>query len=96
VDCIYATSGGNRGIEKAIKVAGLEGRTFIICHDLYPEVVEMLHSGIVMATIGQDLERQGYLAFKHMVDYLFFGIEPPSKKIYMNIDIRIKENAPAL
>ncbi len=94
IDCIYATSSGTEGIGKAIGELGLQDRTHIICHDLYPEILRMLREGMVWATLSQDLEKQGYLAFQHLVYYLLKGIDPPSKKILIEVDIRLKENMP--
>lgn len=94
IDCLYVTTGGLRGVGQAIKVSGLTKQTKIICYDLYPDIIELIHEGIILATICQGLGEQGYQSFKIIVNYLFYGELPKESKLFNEVDIRLLENTP--
>ena len=64
----------------------------MICYDMLDGIVEAVKRDIIDITIGQKEYIQGYLPVKLMYEYLTFGTLPPRKKIYTDIDIRVKEN----
>lgn len=96
IDCLYVTTGGIRGVGQAIKVADMSQHIKVICYDLFPEIIELIHEGTVVATICQGLVDQGYRSFKTIVDYLFYGESPGEKNLFTETEIRIRENAPKL
>jgi LacI family transcriptional regulator len=63
-----------------------------ICYDSMDGVVDAIKRDIVDVTIGQNEYLQGYLPVKLMYEYLTFGRQPPTEKIFTDIDIRVKEN----
>ena len=96
IDCLYVTTGGMRGVGQAIKIAGLADSIKVICYDLFPEIIELIHEGIVVATICQGLVEQGYRSFKIIVDILFYGELPKEKNLFSDTAIYLRENTPQL
>mgnify|MGYP000894025473 CR=1 FL=1 len=92
IDCLHVTTGGLEGVWQAIKLSGLGNKIKIICYDLYPDVVELIRQGVVLATICQGLNEQGYLSYKTLVNQLFYDELPNEKNLYSDVDIRLYEN----
>ncbi|MGI5849678.1 MAG: substrate-binding domain-containing protein [Christensenellales bacterium] len=94
IDYIYATAGGIRGAGKAIKMLNKADKVKMICHDIFPEVLELIREGIVSCTISQDNVEQGYRSVKILFEYLFYGEKPKKDYMHTAIDIRMVENMP--
>lgn len=90
---IYAAGGGQKSIADALSDSGRADNVVMIGHDLLPKTVEYLKSGVVNCSIGQEPYIQGYLPIEILTEYLLYNKIPKKRKLYTNIDIRIKENA---
>lgn len=92
VDGIYITGGGIAGLVRALEEKDMAGKVQVISHDITPVAQKFLKSGALHFTLGQDPQFQGYKSVSVLFDYLYRGILPEKKRIYTNIDIKMKTN----
>lgn len=92
ITALYVTGEGSIGVAHALKESGRRPDVKMICYDMLDDIVEAVKQDVIDITIGQQEYTQGYLPVKLMYEYLTFGTVPPRKKIYTDIDIRVKEN----
>lgn len=88
---VYITSGGQRGVCKAIEEAGRYDIT-VVTSDGTKTVQEYVRKGIIRATVMQEPEKQGYEAIHAGVYYLVYGELPDSKPALIRNEIYIEEN----
>jgi len=80
------------GAAQAIIDAGLEDKVHHICHDMVPELIDILKThGVADFMIGQSPQKQVLYAVKILADYLLFGKKPEKENINIAIDIRTKD-----
>jgi LacI family transcriptional regulator len=91
LDGIYITCGNVSEVGRAVQMLNQEKRLKIISFDLYPDIVELVKSGIVKFTIGQNLTAQGYRSLKTLFELIFYHKNPASS-FGTTIDIRLREN----
>ena len=89
---IYTTGEGEVGAARALRDSGRYMEVKMVCYDLLPEIVRAMEDDVVDVTIGQEEFQQGYLPVNLMYEYLTFGTKPPHRRIYTDINIRIREN----
>lgn len=87
---IYITGGGVAGVGSALEVAG-KTAVRVICHDLIPDSVSLLKSGVVDFVLGQEPALQGYQIVKTLFEYLVKDIKP-QKLIDIPVTISINES----
>jgi LacI family transcriptional regulator len=92
LDGIYVTCGNVSEVGRAVRMLNCEKYIKIISFDLYPEIAQLVHSGIINFTIGQNLPDQGYRGLKVLFDLVFANKAPTSTFIRTTIDIRMREN----
>lgn len=92
LDGVYVTCGNVSEVGRAVRIANREKDLKIICFDLYPNVVELVRSGVINFTIGQNLFFQGYQSLKVIFNRLFHNQMPEADFIRTPIDIRLREN----
>ena len=88
---LYLTGGGIAGIGTALDIARKTADIHVICHDLIPDSVELLKSGVVDFVLGQEPTLQGYQIVKTLFEYLVKDIQPP-KAIDIPVTITISES----
>lgn len=88
---IYITGGGVAGVGSALDIAGRTASVHVICHDLIPDSIALLQSGVVDFVLGQEPTLQGYQIVKTLFEYLVKDIEPP-KLIDIPVTIAINES----
>jgi ABC-type sugar transport system substrate-binding protein len=81
-----------REVGRAVSTLGFAGKVKIVCFDLYDDIRELVHQGVINCTIGQDLHRQGTLPVQLFFQYLYYNQALPCGKLFTPIDIRIPEN----
>ncbi len=89
---IYITGGGVGGLSKALQAAGAAHHVRVVSHDFVPETLDLLRTGVIDFTIGQDPFNQGYLPARILFDYLATHKLPESEFVRTRIDIRTGEN----
>jgi LacI family transcriptional regulator len=89
---IYITCGNVSEVGRAVRMLNCEKKIKIISFDLYPEIIQLVKSGVINFTIDQDLRAQGYRSLKALFDLVFTGKTPPATFIRTAIDIRMREN----
>ncbi|MGM0432503.1 MAG: LacI family DNA-binding transcriptional regulator [Spirochaetota bacterium] len=89
---IYLTGGGISGVGKALQEAGQAGRVKVICHDLIPDSIDLLRSGVVQLVIGQDPVSQGAVPIRILFDQLFRRNTPAQEYYDTGIDIFTADN----
>ena len=91
LSAVYITSGGQRGVCRAIEEAG---RTdiIVVTSDGTGTVREYVSKGIIRATVMQEPEKQGYEAMHAGVYYLIYGELPDSIPADIRNEIYIEEN----
>jgi LacI family transcriptional regulator len=92
IDGIYITCGNVSEVCRAVRLLNKEQAIKIISFDTYPEIVELVKSGIINFTIGQNLHAQGYRSLKVLFDRVFNNKEPDSAFVLTKIDIFLREN----
>lgn len=87
---IYITGGGVAGVGSALEIAK-KTSVRVICHDLIPDSVSLLKSGVVDFVLGQEPALQGYQIVKTLFEYLVKDIKP-QKLIDIPVTISINES----
>ena len=94
IDAIFLVAGGVYGAGTAIKkIIQKQQRTFkVISFDDVSTTRDLIRDGTILATICQQPVRQGRLAMSVLFDYLIDGVVPDNKKIFTDIQIKLKAN----
>ena len=94
---VYITSGKSIELCKFIKENELSERTVLVTFDVYPELNEYLKSGVITATIYQNLYKQAKNAFINLVKYVIGQIDvgnfispAPELVLKSNLDFYIR------
>ena len=75
---IYINTANSVPVLRAIEENGMWGRVRLITTDLFNELVPLIESGKILATLYQRPFTQGKLAFETLCRYLIEGIQPES------------------
>lgn len=73
---IYISTANSLAVVRAIEELGLLGRIPVVTSDLFPELVPLIESGAVLATLHQRPFTQGKMAFETLARYLLHGLQP--------------------
>jgi LacI family transcriptional regulator len=92
INGIFITSGRVKDVGQAVSTLGFSGRVSIVCFDLYDDIRELIHKGVIDCTIGQDLHKQGAYPVQLFFQRLYHNLPLPSGEIFTPIDIRVAEN----
>lgn len=92
INAVYFTAGGVYGGCKAIEDSVRKNDTVVITNDLVPTTRQYMEKGLIAATICQQPFQQGSLPLAILFAYLATGEMPASENIYVDVDIRIREN----
>ena len=92
INAFYFTAGGVYGGCRAIESSARQNDAIVITNDLVPTTREYMQKGLIAATICQQPSQQGSLPLSILFAYLTTGEMPVSENIYVDVDIRIKEN----
>lgn len=90
---VFTAAGSVWAVARAIRDAGMLGKVTHISFDLNAETLPALQDGSLTAVIGQESYKQGYQPIKLLFDYLVNGIEPPSRRMILQNEIFIQQNA---
>ena len=90
---VFTVAGSVWAVARAIKEAGMVGKVTHLAFDLNTETFPALQDGSLTAVIGQESFKQGYQPVKLLFDYLVNGIEPPSRRMIVQNEIFIQQNA---
>lgn len=88
---IYVNTSNSVGVIRAAAEADPQCKVAIVTTDLFPELVEPLRSGRILATIHQHPKKQGRIAFAILNQYLTQGTRPPPR-ITLNPQIVLRSN----
>lgn len=96
-DGIYITSGRSIELCRFLKENELADKTVLVTFDVYPELNEYLRSGVLTATIYQNLYKQAKNAFISLVKYVIGQIDvgsfispAPELVLRSNLDFYIR------
>ncbi|MEG1605343.1 MAG: substrate-binding domain-containing protein, partial [Clostridia bacterium] len=89
---IYVAGGGQQAAARALAQSGRAGQVKMVCHDMLPETVKYVKSGVVDFTIGQEAFVQGYMPVEILYEYHMFGRRPRLDTLFTRIDIRMQDN----
>lgn len=92
LDALYFAAAGAYGGVQALRERCGERMPVVIASDAVEETCRLIREGAVQATICQEPYRQGYEAFKHILEYLLSGRLPAQDKLYMQNEIKIVQN----
>lgn len=70
LSAIYITSGGSVGVCKALKELHMEEKIKVISHDMSPQALPYLKTGLIAFSIEQNGYDQGYQVVKVLFEYL--------------------------
>lgn len=91
VDCVYFAAAGAPGGVRAWLEHGKKGE-YVVASDATPDVVALLKTDQISATICQQPYLQGYQAMKHALSMVLFSKLPASEKLYTQSEIKLKYN----
>lgn len=91
IDSIYVVNPGNYKICEEIAKSECGQKIKIITNDVVKEQKRLMDEGIIVATIGQQPEKQGALPLQILFDYLGLGVEP-ERNYLTELTIYIKQN----
>jgi LacI family transcriptional regulator len=92
-DAIYISTANGLPVLRALEELKLLGRVQVITTDLYPELIPLLESGKVLATLYQRPEAQGKMAFETLLGHLM-DKEKPVKTHRFAPHIILRSNLP--
>jgi LacI family transcriptional regulator len=72
---IYISTANSLGVLQAIEEQGLLGKIQVVTTDLFRELLPLIESGGVFATLHQRPFTQGKVAFETLAQFLVYGIE---------------------
>lgn len=93
IDAIYVSNVMVETVAEAIKDSGYKNKILLVGHDITPKIVRYLKEGIIDVTIGQEPEKQGYIAVEKLCRKLLMD-EDISGDTYTKIEVVVKENIP--
>ncbi len=73
---IYVSTVNSLAVVQAIEDSGMSGRIQVVATDLFPELIPLIESGSVFATLHQRPFTQGKMAFETLARYLVHGSRP--------------------
>jgi LacI family transcriptional regulator len=73
---IYVCTANSLAVIQAIEELGLTGKIQVVATDLFPELVPLIESSMVFATLHQRPFTQGKMAFEALSRYLIHGSRP--------------------
>lgn len=91
LDAIYITSGGSVGVCEAIVELHRENTIRVISHDMSPQALPYLKSGLIAFSIEQDGHGQGYQLVKSLFEYLIKCQKPEQYNISAPLKIITEE-----
>ena len=92
-NAVYTVPDNAAAVARAIQVTGRIGSVIHIGYGMTDATRPHILDGSLSALIGHRAERQGYLPFQLLLDYLTTGQTPESSRILMLNDIFIKQNS---
>ena len=89
---LYIACGGVAGVGRALKEAGRAHDIRVLCHEDYPEILELMREEVVDCTLGSDLNAQGRDGLRLLMDQLIFGMSPKNERQFTEIKILVRES----
>ena len=90
---VFTAAGAVHAVAKAIQECGMAHQITHLSFDLNDTTLPALKDGSLTAVIGQESFKQGYQPIKLLFDYVVNGIQPPSRRIILQNEIFIQQNA---
>lgn len=91
LDALYASNVIIEDVARAVSDAGFGDKILLIGHDLTHTILQYLKERIINISIGQEPEKQGYLAIEKLCRKLLLD-EEINEDIFTKIEIVIAEN----
>ncbi|OJF76682.1 MAG: transcriptional regulator [Treponema sp. CETP13] len=92
INCIFIAGAGVAGVCRAVSECGLEKKIHIIVFDDIPISRKLLKENVIDFIICQQPFMQGYMAIKHLFDYLIDGKKVSPQNYITETVIKIAEN----
>lgn len=89
---IYITCGGVSEVGRALLESGREHEVTVFSFEDYPKILELMRRGVINCTLASDLQRQGMLPVKLIMDYLVFGTKPEREQLFTEFRVLVKES----
>lgn len=89
---LYITCGGVSEVGRALKAIGRARDVIVLAYEDYPKILSLLREGTINCTLAGDLQRQGALPVKLIMDYLVLGSKPEQERMFTEIRILVKES----
>lgn len=90
---VFTAAGPVQIVARAIRDTGMRGSVTHLSFDLNTETLPGLQDGSITAVIGQESFKQGYQPIRILFDYLVNGIEPQDRRMILQNEIFIQQNA---
>lgn len=92
IDALIITAGGVYGACRALKMTPDYNRIRVVSFDDVPTTKALIKDGTILGTICQQPVRQGALALEALFDYFIDPSKFIERKIYTDIQIKLKAN----
>lgn len=89
---IYITCGGAAQVGRALKESGRAKEIRVISFEDYPEIVDLIQQDVIDCTLAGEIQKQGEIPVKVIMDHLVFGRKPEREKIFTETKILVKES----
>lgn len=90
---VFTAAGAVHAVAKAIQECGMADQITHLSFDLNDTTLPALQNGSLTAVISQESFKQGYQPIKLLFEYVVNGIQPPSRRIILQNEIFIQQNA---
>jgi len=92
IESLYLVAAGVGGAFRAIYELKLEGKLKVVSYDSTTASRELIHSGVISASITQEPFIQGAKPLDILYNYVGMGVKPEHDLHYTALDIKIREN----
>lgn len=92
-DCrvIYVTSYDSASACRCIRNMGMDKKVRVIAHDIYPEMVKYMESGILLASMYQNPITMGNMAVRTVFNH-FAGDKSEGGRVYIRPEVILRSN----
>lgn len=92
IDALFVVAGGVYGVCRAVLSLGRQGAVKVVSSDVIPKTEELMHQGLIQATVSQRPVEQGYQAVQLAYSCLVSGRPPEQDNYIVGNEIKILEN----
>ncbi|RPJ03419.1 MAG: hypothetical protein EHM28_15345, partial [Spirochaetaceae bacterium] len=93
VDAIYITGNSTAaGAARGLEEAGMQGRVYLLCHDLDTNIAGFIKNGSISASLVCSTVGQGRDSVIHLFNHIVAGWKPIQPRLYIPLELVNQDN----